>query len=229
MSEGYSTDYDSKERFISYESMQQVGGESRRDSLRSLIREFQSYVFSHLDLLPSVDSTISRLYYLDEMSQDQISQLLDISQAAVSRRLTVTLARLKFLIRMPSLDRVKVRKDFELLFPEALMQSAFFFYWELSQNRVKNFIKTSQSGAANKLIRICDYLEELSAVSDDEIEAVEDCDLRDELIQKKYLALVYIDHFRIVGKRNTKIMFLYKKNDDLRTDSIIRGEDIFNI
>lgn len=192
-----------------------------RTSMRDMIAESQNFILRYFMMLPQIDYTIARLYYIERLSQDQISNLLNITQAAVSRRLKFILVRVKFLLKMPYLDPIQIRKDFEELFPEELFEFAYFFYWENAQNRVKYFIKTSQSGAANKFARVMDYLEQLAALDDDRI--AEDYDLQ----AKKGLALIYLDYFRYTRSKSNIITFLYKKNDALRTKALIQDESIF--
>lgn len=172
-------------------------------------------------MLPQIDYCIARMYYLEKLSQNQISILLGITQAAVSRRLKYILIRIRFILRMPSLNPIQVRDDFNVLFPEELFEFAYFFYWELSQNRVKFFIKTSQSGASNKFASVVHFLEELVAIDDTTIE--NDFDAQ----QKKCLALTYLDFYRYTRDKSNTISALFKRNDGLRTGALIYGPRIW--
>jgi len=185
-----------------------------RESFKALIKDSYEYIVRYFSLLSAMDHNIARLYYIEGMSQDQISDLVGISQAAVSRRLKYILDRVKFLLKMPSLDPILVREELGELFPPELFEFAYFFYWELVQNRVKFFIKTSQSGAAHKFQKIVEYLEK--------IEAKEDIEER-----TRYLALIYLDYFRFIKESNT-ITYLCKKNDSIRSNSLVLGESILN-
>jgi predicted XRE-type DNA-binding protein len=189
-----------------------------RQDMRDHIQEAPAFIIRYFQMLPLIDATIARLYYLEKLSQDQISDLLDITQAAVSRRLKFIMVRVKFLLKMPTLNPMQVRNDFEYLFPEELFEFAFFFYWEHAQNRVKYFIKTSQSGAANKFARVMVYLEEW--VNRDE------ADLTDEEQDKKVMALTYYEYFQFTREKSHIITFLFKKSDPQRTRALVSGQSI---
>jgi hypothetical protein len=191
-----------------------------RQSIRDLIGESQTFILRYFTMLPQIDFTIAKLYYIERLSQDQISDILGITQAAVSRRLKFVLIRVKFLLKMPTLSPIQVRTDFEMLFPEELHEFAYFFYFESAQNRVKFFIKTSQSGAANKFARVNSYLEKL--VSLDDATIVNDLEMQ----KKKYLALVYLEYFRFTRLKSNIITFLFKRFDPIRARSLIPGPSI---
>ena len=167
-----------------------------------------------------MDSVIVRLYCLDGLSHEQISSLLRISQAAVSRRFKLVFERIRFLLKMPTLSVGKVREDFRVLFEPELFEFAFYFYWVCSQSRVKLYIHTSQSGASNKLKKILRYLDGVSALSDTQI-------VNSQIAHKRYLALIYREYFLVLTEKSSLTTFLFKKNDGLRANSLIRGESIF--
>ena len=193
---------------------------SSKTSLRELFQQSQSFIVRYMLMLPPVDYTIAKLYYIDSLSQDQISQLFGITQAGVSRRLKFITARLKFLFKMPSLDPIQVREDFLQIFPYDLFELAYYFYWENAQNRVKYFIFTSQSGAANKFVQIMTHLQQVADTPDHL------CKEDPELGRKKFLALTYLDYFRYAKSKANIITYLFKRNDHLRTNSIVTGPPV---
>lgn len=170
-----------------------------RSQLGDMMKSGFGLIRRYLAMLPPVDFEIARFYYLQDMSQEQVSKLLGISQAAVSRRLKFILRRLKFLIKMPSKNPLQVREDFTVLFEDSLFEPAYYFYWELTQNRVRHYIDTSQSGAANKFVQIVEHLQ---GIVDDEGYADR---------EKRYLALIYLDYFRHIKDRSNVISYLFKK------------------
>lgn len=212
------TSFDLHQDFYSLLSHQNTLPPSRH-SLRDLIQESQSFILRYFLMLPPIDYNIARLYYLEGLSQDQISQLFSITQAAVSRRLKFITTRVKFLLKMPTLNPIQVREDFQDLFPPHLFEFAYFFYWENAQNRVKFFIKTSQSGAANKFVKILKYLESLTQDSSQTLDPDQD--------RKRYLAFIYLEYFHYTRQKANIISFLFKKNDPLRTDCLVQGPSIF--
>lgn len=193
---------------------------SKKTHFRDLIRDSFGTIQGLLNFLSPVDSVIVRLYCLDGLSHEQISYLLRISQAAVSRRFKLVFERIRFLLKMPTLSVGKVREDFEELFEPELFEFAFYFYWVCSQSRVKLYIHTSQSGASNKLKKILGYLEEVSSLSETQI-------VNSEIARKRYLALIYREYFLVLTKKSSLTTFLFKKNDEVRANSLVRGASIF--
>jgi len=174
----------------------ELGG---RGQLPDLMKRSFPFIKKYLAMLPPVDLAISKYYFLQDMSQEQVSMLLGVSQAAVSRRLKFILRRLKFLLKMPSRNPIQVREDLNLLFPEPLFAPAYYFYWELTQNRVRHYIDTSQSGAANKFSQLLDYLEKI--IEDESMEGT----------KEHYLACIYLDYFRYIRNRANVVTYLFKR------------------
>lgn len=195
--------------------------ENPKQHLKNVVRNSYDFISKYLSFLPTIDQDIARLYYVDGLSQDQIKNLFGVCQAAVSRRVKYIFIRLKFLLRAPSLNPVQVREELRFLFDDSLFEFAYMFYWELAQNRVKHYIETSQSGAANKLLKIIEALKEMSLA---DIEESEDPD--DE--KRKYLALVYLDYFQFIHRRSNVITFVFKKSDKYKPNSIVTKESIFS-
>lgn len=193
----------------------QIGAHS---NFRELMKASRSFIVRYFQLLPTVDCDIARLYYLDEMSQEQISRMFDITQAAVSRRLKFIKERLKFLMKMPHLNPIVVREELKELFPEPLFEFAYFFYWEGAQNRVKYYIETSQSGAANKFAKV---LEHIRGIEEPE-EGCED----PQAHRLHYLTLIYREYFEFIAGKSNTITYLYKKQDNLRVNAHYQGPAI---
>lgn len=195
---------------------------SSKTYFKDLVRESYGKIHPYLQFLSPVDTFIVRVHCIDRLSQEQISDLLNISQAAVSSRFKLIFGRLRILLKMPTLSPAKVREDFFELFPEELFEFAYVFYWVCSQNRVKHYVYMSQSGASNKMKRILAFLEGL---------VLREVSLLDEKEQRlQYLALVYIEYFRVISKKSNFLSFLFKRNDEIRAGSLahrasILGED----
>lgn len=188
-----------------------------RDSMRALIKEADRLFHRWFSMLPEVDYEIAQLYYVEDQSQNNIANLLGITQAAVSRRIAKMRPRLRVIMRMPTSDPVRVRAELQRIFPEDLFEFAYFYYFEPSQNRVKYFIETSQSGAANKFKKVLSYLREIIASEP----------ITDSEKERKLLALYYNDFFQSTKDRSAKLSYLYKSNDEERTTAVEPGPSIF--
>lgn len=205
-------------------SLLSKGGEiNSKQHIKDLVKNSFAFITRFLGFLPPIDQDIARLYYLDGLSQDQIRKLYNISQAAVSRRLKFIFVRIQFLFRMPSLNPIQVREDLKILFPESLFEFAYHFYWELAQNRVKYFFDTSQSGAANKLLKIITYLQKMAELFE---KTSHDTSIDESFEKKRALCFIYLDYFRFIHKKSNIITFIYKKNDKERSGCIVRADSI---
>lgn len=193
--------------------------ENPKQHLKNVVRNSFSFVSRYLSFLPPIDQDIAKLYYVDGLSQDQIKKLFGVCQAAISRRIKYIFIRIKFLLRAPSLNPVQVREELRVLLDDSLFEFAYMFYWELAQNRVKYYVETSQSGAANKLLKILKVLKVLSEAEESSTDPLWE--------KKKYLALVYRDYFEFIHERSNVITFVFKKSDKYRPNSIVSGKSIF--
>lgn len=216
--------YDDSPDFFNRVSSKVVPLKSR-NTLKNLIRDSYKFIVKYLSLLPLIDRNLAEYYYIHGLSQEQIKSFFGLSQSAVSRRLKYVLNRINFLLRAPSLSPIQVREDLEFLFEKNLFEFAYFYYFELAQNRVKFFVKASQSGVANKFKDILKYLEDIVQEKSDKIVKSD----KDIMImeKKKCLALIYLDYFRFINKKSNIINFLCKKNDEIRSKSLITGDSIF--
>jgi predicted DNA-binding protein YlxM (UPF0122 family) len=197
-----------------------------KSNLKELFRDSFIFIIKYLTLLPTIDYDIALFYFIEDLSQEQIRDILNISQSAISTRLKYIKYRINFLLKIPSLNPLQVREDFKILFPDSLFEFAYFYYFELAQNRVKYFVQNSQSGVANKFKDILEYLTHISHLN---ILDLSKCD-KDlmNFEKKKYLALIYLDYFRFVKKKSNTINFICKKNDYIRSNSLEYGKDILS-
>lgn len=206
---------------IAHKSAQGRNGADPRRSLRELSQEAEDYILGFLAKLPPMDYEVARHYYIMGMSQDQIAGLTGVTQAAVSRRLKFVKKRLRSLLVMPSNVPADVRSDLEDLFPPDHVEFAFFFYFVYAQNRVKDYINTSQSGAANKLDRVIRHLDSIVAPCRQEDGTYSG------LNDLQYRAMIYLDYFRFTRDKSNIITFLFKGNDGIRAGSLVKGPSIF--
>lgn len=209
--------YDNKPEFFSLISKNSVQANPKQH-VKNIIRESFDFIARYLNFLPAIDQDIAKLYYVDGLSQDQIKKLFGVCQAAISRRVKFIFVRIKFLLRTPSLNPIQVREDLRFLLEDDLFEFAYLFYWELAQNRVKYYIETSQSGAANKLIKIIEYLKNITDSETKEGDAEAD--------KRKYLALVYLDYFQFIYKKSNVITWVFKKSDKYRNQPVVLGDPI---
>lgn len=215
--------FDNKPDYYSFKSGSFVAPRVKND-LRDMIKGSFLYIIRYFAMLSPIDYDIARFYYIEDLSQEQISKLVGISQVSISRRVRFVFNRVKYMLRKPTLNPIQVRDDLKEILPNNLFEFAYCFYWEVIQNRVKDFLKVSQSGAANKFASIIKYLEK-------NISEVEQLDQNISMEQDRVrcLSLVYLDFFRYISGSSNVLNFLCKKNDMHRMNSLIKGNSIFSI
>lgn len=211
--------FNSKPDFFSLLAQKNVVIENQRQHIKNVVKNAFDFVSKYLLFLPPIDQDIARLYYVDGLSQDQIKKIFGVCQAAVSRRVRYIFLRIKFLLRMPSLNPIQVRNDLRILLDDSLFEFAYLFYWELTQNRVKYYIETSQSGAAGKLIKIIAKLKQLSEMDETSNDPLWE--------RKKYLALIYLDYFNFIYKKSNIITFVFKKSSKYKPNTLVTKGSIF--
>jgi hypothetical protein len=206
--------------------------------MRELVQAAPEDAAYYLTMLSPVDQEIGRLYYFDKLSQSDIGRVLDINQAAVSRRLKNIGSKLRFFLSRPMQNPVQVAEDFEEIFPPELVEVAHLFYFEIHCSRVRYFLRTSATDAANQFKRVLAYLEKLVALPErgSHNPAVlkgmgmvgpDGCVLADdEVAYKRYLAQGYLEYFRYAKKYGPTMDRAFRKNDDLRKGSLKHGPSI---
>ena len=216
----FSTSFEENSDHVSYLHNISSVRQEEAISVRDTISDNYAYFYRFLEHLPKIDQEMARFYYIDKLSQTQIANLFGICQAAVSYRLKFILSRIKFIIKMPTLNPLQVREDFKKIFPQDLYEFAYMFYFIRSQNRVKNFIMTSQSGASNKHSQIIKHLESLKEETEDDKGDLEVAEIH-------YLVLVYLDYFRYIKKYSNVLSCLYKKKGLRKHNTFVKGKNLF--
>lgn len=193
---------------------------SSKSKFNQMVSEGYSVLMQYQHFLSPLDQDLLRMYYVYGMGQQNIASVMGWVQAAVSRRVNSVFDRVRFLIRRPTNNAIQAREELAAIFPEEMFEYAYFFYWELTQNKVRMFIETSQSGAANKITSVIEHLEEEKVRYD----AMTDPDLN--ALRNHALVGAYLSYFKFIRERSNILSFLYKKNDRLRSDAHCLGESV---
>lgn len=191
------------------------------DTFKNLVKDAYPYISKYVNLLPVTDKKIAKLYYLHGLKQSQIGELLGVTQVAICKRLNYIVTRLKFLLKTPLSNPMEVRETLKKLFGDEHFESAYYFYFEHSQNRVKFFLETSQSGAANRFHK---FIEKLDSI----ISRLEGKDnLTDEEVDLLFSAITYKEYYMFIKENSSIQSFLFKKNDVSRISKITYGDFIY--
>lgn len=202
--------FDDNPDFYSYKSQEQPEVSL---SFKDLVQASPDAASGFFEALAEPDRTITSLYYFQNQTQTQIAEMLDISQVAVSRRLSSIIRRLKYILKRPKQNPVVVRRELSQLFPPHLCEAAYFFYFESAQNRVKQFLSISQSGASNKFKQVLEYLTKVSRAPDRGLDR--------GAKKRKLLALYYRDYFMNTKLRANAWTFVYKHRRLRRQEDLV--------
>lgn len=213
-----------------------------QDSLRDIMWEFlendAERAERYFSMLSGVNYEIAILYYIERHSQQKISSLLKISQSAVSKRLRSVVHSFRCFSKRPEQSPIQAKEDFEEILPTQFVEIAFFFYFEFQQDRVKYFLQTSQTGAANKFRRMVAHLEKLASLPDHgpydnailnsigigSPSGVLPSD--NDVAHRSSLAKSYLGYFLYVKSTGFVSGDICKKNDKIRKGSLVKRPSI---
>ena len=180
--------------------------------------------------LPERDYQVSYWYYFEGLSQNQIAALLGVNQSSVNRLLASILYRLQCYVKQES--PIQVRQELEEILPDHLVEPAFFFYFQIQQDRVKYFLRTSQPTARNLFKRVLDFLEKAAAEQDHVTKASDKPGSigapfrNDDNERKRRLAQKYLGYFHFIKHRGYMMTHVVKSNDAKRKGSLVKGRSI---
>ncbi len=206
---------------------------SRLRVVREWAQENPEAARRYFDRLPRTDCEICRLYLLEGVTQEQVSDLLEIDQSVVSRRLHSSVDLLGVLVKCPARDQGQLGSDLEGLLPPDLAEAAALFCVHLSPSQVMDLLRVSESSAANKLTKVLAHLEKLVAlpengpydattlgtlalVGDDGVPLADD-----KVADRRRLASQYLEYLRLVKEKLRKLPHMSQ-----RSTSRLRGPSI---
>ena len=115
----------------------------------------------HLDRIPVREADLIRLYYRDQMKQEQIARLFGITQAAVSYRLARGRRRIQFLQTIPELDKDLFYKELGPEFIEQDLEILWRMYETTCQSEVAKLMGLTQGRVRHRFFRAKDHIREL--------------------------------------------------------------------
>jgi DNA-directed RNA polymerase specialized sigma24 family protein len=115
----------------------------------------------HLDRIPVREADLIRLYYRDQMKQEQIARLFGITQAAVSYRLARGRRRIQFLQTIPELDQELFYKELSPEFISQDLEILWRMYETTCQSEVAKLMGLTQGRVRHRFFRAKDHLKEL--------------------------------------------------------------------
>lgn len=116
---------------------------------------------SVLDRLPDRETDLIRLYYFLDKKQMDIAEIFGITQAAVSYRIKRALARIRFLVDMPDLDKHDIYEFMTPIMPTELDAKIFKEMYETTcQSEVANRLDVTQGRVRHRFIKNLKHLGE---------------------------------------------------------------------
>jgi len=114
--------FEMSNRFASVEELSEdelEGEEIAEEAIPvSISSEYQDRIAPLLPLIPAKESDFIYLYYFCRKRQADIAEIFQVTQAAVSYRLSRGLKRLRFLLEVPTLSEEELHQDLPELFNE---------------------------------------------------------------------------------------------------------------
>lgn len=108
---------------------------------------YRDVILPLLDQLPAREADMFQLYFIDQMRQRDIAYIFEVTQAAVSYRLTRAVQRLKFLIEVPKIDNQEVERLLHLAGFDRTDIEILILYRKLtSQTAVAEIVGVHQTG-----------------------------------------------------------------------------------
>lgn len=139
----------------------ELGPEQEEDLLaEGVILEFSS-IERHLERIPPREADLITLYYRDQMKQEQIARLFEITQAAVSYRLHRGIRRIQFLRTIPELDEDTFEQELGPKFTEQDMQILWLMYETTCQSEIAKRLSLTQGRVRHRFFRSLDRIKQL--------------------------------------------------------------------
>ena len=112
-----------------------------------------------LGSLPSREEDLVRLYFFKDKNQTDIAEIFGITQAAVSYRINRALARIRFLVDMPDLDKDDIYDILLEVLPSQLDASIFSeMYQSTCQSEVADRLEITQGRVRHRFIKNLRFL-----------------------------------------------------------------------
>jgi DNA-directed RNA polymerase specialized sigma24 family protein len=115
----------------------------------------------YLDRIPPREADLIRLYYRDEMKQEQIARLFSITQAAVSYRLARGRRRIQFLFTIPELESDTFEEELESEFTGQDREILWRMYETTCQSEVAKQMGLTQGRVRHRFFRSLGRIKEL--------------------------------------------------------------------
>jgi DNA-directed RNA polymerase specialized sigma24 family protein len=106
---------------------------------------------------------IFELYFFEGKTQDEIGQLLDLSQRTVSYRISKGIERIKYFLFIDSIDFDMMREDLSEVLEESYVDIIIGVITTSSQTTIGQLLNLSQSMVRWRFFKALDIIKELSA------------------------------------------------------------------
>jgi DNA-directed RNA polymerase specialized sigma24 family protein len=120
-----------------------------------------SIMEKYLPRIPSREADLIRLYFRDELKQEQIAKVFKITQAAVSYRLHRGKKRIQFLRTIPELEKEEFDKDLTGRFSEQDLNILWLMYETTCQSAIAKKLGLTQGRVRHRFFRALDKIKSL--------------------------------------------------------------------
>lgn len=133
-------------------------------------QSFRDRIEPLLDLIPLREADIIFLYFLHGKRQADIAEIFNITQAAVSYRLSRGIKRVQFLLNIPQVTEEQLREDLPQVFSSQLDVDILVGMWRTTcQSEVASELRVTQGCVRHRFFKAVDKLRE-AAKKDERLE-----------------------------------------------------------
>ncbi len=122
--------------------------------------DFENKIVPLLDRIPEREADLIYLYFIQRKRQADIAVIFGVTQAAISYRLDRGIQRIKFLLSIPQVTEVDLRRDLPGAFPQAIDVDILVGMWETTcQSEVASRLKLTQGRVRHRFFKAVKTLE----------------------------------------------------------------------
>lgn len=120
-----------------------------------------------LDRIPQREADLLYLYFIEKKRQQDIAQIFDVTQAAVSYRLDRGLKRIKFLLDLPNVTSEEMARDLPLVPFKEIDVSILIGMWETTcQSEVAKTLNLTQGRVRHRFFKAVEILSDAASRDD---------------------------------------------------------------
>jgi DNA-directed RNA polymerase specialized sigma24 family protein len=126
--------------------------------------DYEAQIEPLLDRIPAREADLIQLYYIEKKRQADIAEIFGVTQAAISYRLDRGLQRIKFLLSIPNVTEVQLRKDLQVIFRDIDVDILVGMWLTTCQSEVATQLGLTQGRVRHRFFKAVKVLEARAAI-----------------------------------------------------------------